>query len=704
MSDSNHLRAFVPIESLNTIAALDHVAAIHPAVQSEPLSVKARVLMEQAPAFTTDYPWYSAIATLWGGLDKARYTGQGQTIAIADTGMSRGAGPNDPVHPAFAGTLPFSSRIANTNPLQTLVTDGSIAPILLDDKSTTSHGTHVAGCAAGWNWHTSRTFWKSNHISGTAPAARIYVQRYKSDADGSPEYPWDLLASDMQRNSDAKIHNNSVGVGVASDAVQKSYEYLSSAKHVDDFTFQYPEYLIIFGAGNDGENPTRGPRTGTALQDIIFNRQVSGCAAAKNGLTVGGTWNARDMEKRTFRDAPPPYFDTFTFEGDPTVVAIVDPAVDPRVIPGGLPRNDPILDPEIRVVGRAPVRTVCSFSNKGPTTSNILKPEILAPGAGILSAASLNDVYKKIKVKLPVPPEDITPNACTYSDMLFQSGTSMAAPQVAGLAACLRQAAVSKNRPILGSTIRAILVNAAVSCSGTSVFYLKFNNIPVNRSIVPEKALQVLGEPPDCVQGFGQANYRRSVLHIDQASTPRPTDGYWGPIGFYQAGDKLSDGIITTGNVWPEFLTDVKLKKSSYIIPGRNNGQLRVTLAYNDLSSLGDLDHEFRLEIHQFGYTPAAAGTVGPGVMRAVAGATRGPDPINTYPDLDLHLTPAERTVTFGTVQKVTWRNIDASVLQPGEVMAFQMRVIADAVSAAQPIGRQIGFSLAWISSVNDDF
>jgi hypothetical protein len=271
----------------------------------------------------------------------------------------------------------------------------------------------------------------------------------------------------------------------------------------------------------------------------------------------------------------------------------------------------------------------------------------------------------------------------------------MATPQVAGLAACLRQAAALKRINILGSTLRAMLINGTVSCAGRTVIYVDFRD--------PRRpdALQVLGEPPDCAQGFGQASYRRSVLHIDQAQ-PRTDDGY-GPIGFHQAGDGLADGIRNTNDIWPDsFVHDPnydEIKASSYILPGRNTTQLRVTMAWNDLSG-PTLQHQLRLEVHQTAYNPTT------NAERVIA-PPRVADAVRTYDAIDSELQPNETPVTLGTIHKVTWKHIDFGILNAGEVVRFQMKVHGGAIMFQDAEGiaiGSVGFSLAWISSEDDNF
>lgn len=87
-------------------------------------------------------------------------------------------------------------------------------------------------------------------------------------------------------------------------------------------------------------------------------------------------------------------------------------------------------------------RPVADFSSSGPTRSGLIKPEILAPGVGIVAARSAS--------------RSEPPGAYFVS----KDGTSMASPHVAGAIACMLQSAA---RPMRIADIRAVLLSST-SC------------------------------------------------------------------------------------------------------------------------------------------------------------------------------------------------------------------------------------------------
>jgi subtilisin family serine protease len=322
---ANGMAVVVPASQLGRLRSLPGVETVYP-------SVRYRPQLDRSPQ-------QIGAPALWSaGLANA---GQGMKIAIIDEGI-------DQTHPFFspAGyTMPAGYPKGQTAYTTAKVIVARAFPPARPtwrhaakpfDPELSSHGTHVAGIAAG----NANTLAEGARISGVAP--RAYLGNYKAltiptDADvgldgNSPE----LVAAIEAAVADGMdVINMSLGepeIEPSRDIVVKALEAAARAGVVP-----------VVSAGNDFDQFGRG--------------SVGSPAAAPSAITVGAVTTSR----------------------------------------GG------------------PDDVIASFSSSGPTPLSLqLKPEVSAPGAGILSAAPRN----------------------AYATL---SGTSMAAPHVAGAAALLLQ-------------------------------------------------------------------------------------------------------------------------------------------------------------------------------------------------------------------------------------------------------------------------
>jgi serine protease AprX len=194
-----------------------------------------------------------------GGAAAPAFPGEGQIVAIADTGFDQGS--TTQTHPAFTG------RVLKLYPLG--------RPGQADDPD--GHGTHVCGSVLGDG--TSAKLGIS--IQGTAPAAKLVLQSVLDSQGGLGGLPADLndLFEGPYKNDGARIHSNSWGSTVGDGS------YDSQASEVDDFVWNHRDMLICFAAGNNGSDPkSRG---------VIDAGSLTPPGTAKNCLTVGASENLR---------------------------------------------------------------------------------------------------------------------------------------------------------------------------------------------------------------------------------------------------------------------------------------------------------------------------------------------------------------------------------------------------------------------------
>ncbi|KNC53638.1 SD protease [Thecamonas trahens ATCC 50062] len=245
----------------------------------------------------------------------------------------------------------------------------------LDARS--GHGTHVVGSLTGWADRGGIP----GKYDGIAQRARL-VFTDLGDQYGDLYPPSDLAASYFPRPYEygARVHSDSWG--------GDSTRYDSLCEDVDRFQFNNPDFLYVIAAGN----------TGTAGWDTVATP-----GNAKNGLSVGSQYS--------------------TYSSFEHKCGIVDDQVAMTCSADGVDHvtNHPDYFTS---------NNLACYSSLGPSgPDHRLKPDIVAPGHYVVSARSDGD--------------NNSPTDQCYelgnSWAFIESGTSMAAPGVAGSAILLRQ-------------------------------------------------------------------------------------------------------------------------------------------------------------------------------------------------------------------------------------------------------------------------
>ena len=310
-------------------------------------------------------------AVPWWG---AGVMGAGVRIAVLDTGL-------DAAHPDFAGRVVGSRNFVGGVPCGS--PSGS-----LDGHG---HGTHVAGVALGSGAGTPLPDddWR---YAGVAPGAELAVAKVMTDAGAG-------LNSDLIGAMEWAARPEGVApCGIGADIVNLSLgsearpTRLNSGSDTDMVSYALNRLAVQYGtlfvvaAGNSG------PFLGSVLE-------APGSAA--QALTVAATAKDHDVNHDD------------TLSGDTCA---------------GWQHAGPTCSPN---AGTQPP-SLASFSSRGPSGDQWLKPDVAAPGYNIVSAQAATGAA--------IASNDL--NRGTRADPLYAtaSGTSMAAPATAGSAALVLQA------------------------------------------------------------------------------------------------------------------------------------------------------------------------------------------------------------------------------------------------------------------------
>ena len=203
------------------------------------------------------------------------------------------------------------------------------------------------------------------------------------------------------------MHSNSWG------ASGNFGEYDSMASNVDEYLFNHQDILVLFAAGNSGQD---------ANQDgVIDENSISSPGTAKNVLTVGASKN--------------------------------------YILVGGIQKTLGKLRDGDKKWGVPPLRDdtlsntpdgLACFSSRGPTSDGRIKPEVVSPGTNIISTRDHQ------------PGAELLWGAFD-DNYLYSGGTSMATPLTAGAAAVARQFLVEQRQIADPSSamVKALLMHTA---------------------------------------------------------------------------------------------------------------------------------------------------------------------------------------------------------------------------------------------------
>ncbi|RME44338.1 MAG: hypothetical protein D6791_13405, partial [Chloroflexi bacterium] len=344
--------------------------------------------------------------------------GAGQIVAYSDSGLD--VGNMDTLSADFRG------RVLATHPLGDTKTNWN---------DPVGHGTHVAGSILGSGVLSGSDPARHDYagsFAGVAPEASLVVQAFdvdelSGDVQGLPE---DLNVLFQQAYDDgARIHSNSWGGSDEENPDNPYGGYLLDSQEADQFAWSHPDMTILFAAGNSGTDslPQGEFLSGDGVVDPD-SMNVPG--TAKNVITVGASESFRPPDGNELSSRSMQWFlvGLFGFLNPPIAFDFVSDNIN----------------------------GMAAFSSRGPTDDGRIKPDVVAPGTNIVSARSHDPGFD--------PALESWGEYESNSNYVYNAGTSMATPLVAGAATLVREWYLKRQGlPNPSSAlIKATLINGAV--------------------------------------------------------------------------------------------------------------------------------------------------------------------------------------------------------------------------------------------------
>ena len=424
------------------------------------------------------------------------YDGSTQIAAVSDTGLGGGTA-------ATAHTDIPSGRVVNIfnwpgaagGCFQSIANDGA-------RDVDSGHGTHTAGSVLSDGG-------AGGIGEGIAPAARLVFQATENWATittfcqmfgGWPANGYFLtglpsnLGTLYQQAYDAgaRIHSNSWGSAVAGD-------YTVDSANTDSFVWANRDMVITFSAGNSGVDAN--------ANGVVDNDSIGSPATAKNVITVGASENARS--DNWICDTSLTYTSQDAYQSGQTCNSMGGHnllGTWGQRYPDSFPANPLASDVTAGNSGQ-----MASWSSRGNTDDNRIKPDVVAPGTWILSAYS--DLYQQGYEGDPVNPQNGIHQwdgwGMPYNnDYKYMGGTSMSNPIAAGGVTVIRDY-YQKEYSISASAalVKATLINSAVDMADENNDGASDNDFPI----------------PNVHEGWGRINLATatdgSIQYVEEAAT-----------------------------------------------------------------------------------------------------------------------------------------------------------------------------------------
>ncbi|MEM4309025.1 MAG: S8 family serine peptidase [Thermoplasmata archaeon] len=299
-----------------------------------------------------------------------------------------------------------------------------------DNANLGGHGTHVAGSVAAsgvMSGANPASHIYGNSFAGMAPEAYIHFESIGTTT-GSLSYDSITNMATRSYNDGARVWTNSWG--------SSGSGYTADSREVDLFIWNHKDFLILFAAGNDGP-------TGNSLDNEC---------TAKSALAVGATENLR------------PHVNSQSALLSPSGGASYSMADDPEQL--------------------------VEFSSRGPTDGGYNKPDICAPGTGIVStrATTVSDANAAPTWLVP-----IDSNGDGRYDYMAMQGTSMATPITAGACVLVRDYynRSESHSNASAALVRATMIGGARPMPGYKYFGIDqgYGRIDIANALIPNPPL-----------------------------------------------------------------------------------------------------------------------------------------------------------------------------------------------------------------------
>lgn len=444
---------------------------------------------------TNRIPALHQVPSLWSAVGGASNAGRGMKVAILDTGVEHSHPAfRDPGLPMPDGFPQISSEVNRALTNNKVIVARSFDGI--DARDEVGHGTAVAMVAAGVVHDSPRGV-----ISGVAPGA--WIGNYRVNIAGSRSIPTDFAMRGFEAAVDdgMNVINMSFGsnglTGSVSDILAEQARLAADRGIivVQSAGNSGPEIMTVDDTSADSKVLSVGanqPNTTTAIL-LPEGAPIANVAASSNA-PLGGAFSGQlfdvvriDPSGLFCGGAPPAGSLTGTIPliqrgdcnftvklrnsflggaaaaiiynsanpaaGTPDDVFVADVAADPTIPAATIGRSDGLrlraaaaASEEYQVVvrfsGEMRDYQIAGFSSLGPSVDLTIKPDLVATGASVYTAAQTR-----------------FPGQSLYSETgyITTQGTSFSAPVVAGAAAALMGA-----RPWLdASEYRSMLVHSA---------------------------------------------------------------------------------------------------------------------------------------------------------------------------------------------------------------------------------------------------